>query len=56
MQPERLTQSHGERDKLKAGNQQQAQEIESLKTQLALSQGENQRLKAGMFGECNVAC
>ena len=50
-----LTRSHEERDKLKAENQQQAQEIESLKTQLALSQKENQRLKTGMFGECVLA-
>jgi hypothetical protein len=32
-----LTRSHEERDKLEAKNQQQAQGIESLKTQLALS-------------------
>jgi hypothetical protein len=49
-----LTRSHEERDKLKAEGQQQAQEIKSLKAQLALSQEENQRLKAGMFGECNL--
>ena len=36
-----LTRSHEERDKLKAENQQQAQEIQSLKAQLALSQEEN---------------
>jgi hypothetical protein len=46
-----LSRSHGERDKLKAENQQQAQEIQSLKAQLALSQEENQKLKAGMFGK-----
>jgi hypothetical protein len=50
-----LSRSHEERDKLTAENQKQAQEIENLKTQLALSQEENQRLKAGMFGECDLA-
>jgi hypothetical protein len=50
-----LTRSHEERDKLKAENQQQAQEIESLKAHLALSQEENKRLKDGMFGECKLA-
>jgi hypothetical protein len=50
-----LARSHEERDKLKAEKQQQAQEIESLKTQLAQSQEENKRLKGGMFGKCNQA-
>jgi hypothetical protein len=50
-----LTRSQEERDKLKAENGQQAQEIQSLKAQLALSQEENRKLKAGMFGECDPA-
>jgi hypothetical protein len=50
-----LTRSHEEKDKLKAENGQQAQEIQSLKAQLALSQEENRKLKAGMFGECDPA-
>ena len=50
----RLSQSYEERDKLKAEGEQQAQEIKSLKAQLTLSQEENQRLKAGMFGKCNL--
>jgi hypothetical protein len=50
-----LTRSHEESDKLKAENEQQAQEIQSLKAQLALSQGENRKLKASMFGECDPA-
>ena len=50
-----LTRSHEENDKLKAENQQQAQEIENLKAQLALSQEENQKLKSGIFGECDPA-
>jgi uncharacterized protein (DUF3084 family) len=50
-----LTRSREERDKLKAENEQQAQDIQSLKAQLALSQGENQKLKAGMFSECDPA-
>ena len=49
-----LSRSHEKRDKLKAESEQQVQEIKSLKAQLALSQEENQRLKAGMFGECNL--
>jgi hypothetical protein len=32
----------------------QAQEIKNLKAQLALSQEENQRLEAGIFGERNI--
>jgi hypothetical protein len=50
-----LTRSHEERDKLKAENGQQAQEIQSLKAQLALSQEEKRKLEAGMFGECDPA-
>lgn len=49
-----LTRSHEERDRLKAEREQQAQEIQSLKAQLALSQEENQKLKAGMFGKYDL--
>ena len=48
-----LSRSHEERDKLKAEGEQQAHEINSLKSHLAQSQEENQRLKAGMFGKCD---
>ena len=49
-----LSRSHEERDKLKAEGKQQVQEIKSLKAQLTVTQEENQRLKAGMFGKCNL--
>jgi cell division septum initiation protein DivIVA len=42
-----------EKNRLQAENKQQAEEIESLKTQLAQAQGENQKLQRGMFGKCD---
>ena len=51
-----LSRSHEERDKLKAEGEQQVQEIKSLKAQLTVTQEENQSLKAGMFGKCNLIC
>ena len=38
---------------LQAENRQQAKEIESLKTQWAQTQEENQKLQRGMFGKCD---
>ena len=42
-----------EKKRLQAENRQQAEEIESLKTQLAQTQEENQKLQRGMFGKCD---
>ena len=50
-----LKRSHEENNKLKAENQQQAKEVESLKTQLAQALEENQRLKSGMFIKCYLS-
>ena len=47
-----LNRSLEEKNQLKAENQRQAEELKSLKTQLAQAQEENQRLKRGMFCKC----
>ena len=47
-----LNRSLEEKNQLKAENQRQAEELESLKTQLAQDQDENQRLQRGMFCKC----
>ena len=46
-----LTRSHEEKNKLKAENQRKAEEIESLKFQLAQALEENQKQKGGMFSK-----
>lgn len=46
-----LTRSLEENNELKAENQRKADEIESLKTQLAQALEENQKLKGGIFGK-----
>jgi hypothetical protein len=46
-----MTRHIEEKNRLKEENKQQAEEIESLKAQLAQAQGENQILQRGMFGE-----
>ena len=38
---------------LQVENKQQAEEIESLKTQLAQAHGDNQKLWRGMFSKCD---
>ena len=48
----RVLQHHlNEKNRLKEENRQQAEQIESLKAQLAQAQGENQNLQRGMFGK-----
>ena len=42
-----------EKKRLQAENKQQAEDIESLKTQLAHAQEQNQKLERGMFGKCD---
>ena len=42
-----------EKKRLQVENKQQAEDIESLKTQLAHAQEENQKLQRGMFGKCD---
>ena len=42
---------HEENNNLKAENQQHAEELESLKSQLAQALEENQKLKGGIFGK-----
>jgi hypothetical protein len=46
-----LKRSQEETNKLKTENQQQAEEVESLKTQLGQVRRENQRLRSGMFNK-----
>jgi hypothetical protein len=46
-----MTRHIEEKNRLKEENQKQAEEIESLKAQLAQVQGENQILQRGMYGE-----
>ena len=46
-----LTRSQEEKNELKAENQRKAEEIKSLKTQLAQALEENQKLKGGIFGK-----
>ena len=46
-----LALSHEDKNKLKAENQRQAKEVERLKSQLAQTLEENQRLKGGIFGK-----
>ena len=47
-----LNRSLEEKNQLKAENQRQAEELESLKTQLTQSQEENHRLRRGLFYKC----
>ena len=49
-----LTRSHEEKNELKAENQRKAEEIESLKSQLAQALEENQKLKGGIFGTSRI--
>jgi hypothetical protein len=46
-----MTRHIEEKNRFKEENQKQAEEIESLKAQLAQVQGENQILQRGMYGE-----
>jgi septal ring factor EnvC (AmiA/AmiB activator) len=46
-----LTRSQEEKNELKEENRWKAEEIESLKTQLAQALEENQKLKGGIFGK-----
>ena len=46
-----MTRHIKEKNRYKEENKKQAEEIESLKAQLAQVQGENQILQSGMYGE-----
>ena len=46
-----LVQSQEEKNELKVENQRKAEEIKSLKTQLAQALEDNQKLKGGIFGK-----
>ena len=51
-----LSRNLDENKRLKAENKQQAEEIESLKSQLAQALEKNQKLKGGIFGKSQIQC